>query len=237
MQANSPEETSHSINAWSRIYSSGEKRRDVYPDQNFIRALYYMFKEHWTSGKDTKVLDIGFGKAYILAYLGQLGFELHGTEVSKESIDIGNQTLSAMDLKADLRLTGDKLEYPENYFDFVVCWETLHFFGNPDSVRKILGEINRVLKPGAGLLSSLIMPNNTQIECSRKIDENVFEVTDEWKYDSRVGSRIFCIPKKEDLKLFIEEIFTDAQIGSFGSEFPNGWGNWHYAFGCNKKLT
>ncbi|EKD27037.1 MAG: hypothetical protein ACD_79C00912G0001, partial [uncultured bacterium] len=63
---------------------------------------------------------------------------------------------------------------------------------------------------------------------------NVYEIQDTWPFDNRKGSRIFCIPDIHDVKNFIGEYFSNVQVGSFGSDIPNGWANWHYCFNCKK---
>lgn len=58
-----------------------------------------------------------------------------------------------------LRMPGDQLDFPDDSFDFLFCLSSIEHFGSRETIRKSLGEMKRVLKPGgvACVITELIL--------------------------------------------------------------------------------
>jgi ubiquinone/menaquinone biosynthesis C-methylase UbiE len=99
-----------------------------------------------------RVLEIGAGAAWLSAELSKLPrvVEIIATDFSpkllKEQAPKVFKELKAKTAKIT-RIPGDfhKLDFPHNYFDFVVCSAVLHQAMN---MVQVLREVKRVLKPG-----------------------------------------------------------------------------------------
>lgn len=58
-----------------------------------------------------------------------------------------------------LRMPGDQLDFPDDSFDFIFCLSSIEHFGSREIIKKSLGEMKRVLKPGgvACVITELIL--------------------------------------------------------------------------------
>jgi ubiquinone/menaquinone biosynthesis C-methylase UbiE len=104
-----------------------------------------------------RVLEVGAGAAWLSAELSRLPnvVEIITTDVSpkllKEQAPRVFELLKANSAKIT-RMPADfhKMEFPDNYFDFVVCSAALYDAAN---IVQVLREAKRVLKPGGQLVA------------------------------------------------------------------------------------
>jgi ubiquinone/menaquinone biosynthesis C-methylase UbiE len=96
--------------------------------------------------KNKKLLDIGCGNGADLKKLAIQGAKLHGIDPSNEFIKVA-QTKNPLGLFTEG--VGEKLPFPDNYFDVVTSKWAIQT--SPD-VPKVLEEMARVLKTGGKLI-------------------------------------------------------------------------------------
>jgi len=92
-----------------------------------------------------RILEIGFGSGVLFKTLAGLSEEMHGVDIHPK-IPTVEAMLKSEGLRASLK-RGDirKLDYPDDFFDAVLCFSTLEHIEDTDQA---LTEISRVLKPG-----------------------------------------------------------------------------------------
>src|SRR5258705_872183 len=110
----------------------------------YNEALLYI------SAGDT-VVDIacgtGFGTAIIA---GKTMGKVIGGDIAPEAIDECSKQWSKSNLEFRV-LDGTRLDFPDQYFDKIVSFETIEHTGQ---YREMVGEFARVLKPGGQLILS-----------------------------------------------------------------------------------
>lgn len=95
--------------------------------------------------KTARLLDCGCGIGLSLYYLSQYFEKSFGVETDKKSLEIAKKQFNKLKCKAKLKLyDGEKLPFPDNYFDIVTSMEVWEHAQNPQTM---LEEIKRVLKP------------------------------------------------------------------------------------------
>ncbi|MBI5465410.1 class I SAM-dependent methyltransferase [Candidatus Gottesmanbacteria bacterium] len=100
--------------------------------------------------KKGKVVDLGCGSGWLSLELARNGMKVVGIDVSPDRIKIAKKFLKENPFKKNFGkveyLVDDlnKIDFPENSFDAVVVWDTLHHFPNLD---EILIKVKRWLKP------------------------------------------------------------------------------------------
>lgn len=134
---------------WNNIFSSREWGK--YPAESLIRFVARNFYN--SSRANIKILEIGCGTGANIWYLAKEGFDTYGIDHSNVGIGIANKRLISEGLEAHLSV-GDvvNLDYENEFFDAVIDCECV-YANNLESSRKILLEINRVLKNGGSFYS------------------------------------------------------------------------------------
>jgi len=90
-----------------------------------------------------RALDLGCGAGHYLLKLRSMGWEVHGSELSKAAAAAGRSV--GLDIRSgELTEAG----FPADHFDFVRSNHSFEHIPNPDV---ILAEIKRILKPGGTL--------------------------------------------------------------------------------------
>ena len=109
--------------------------------RELAKGLGAAVKKH-LKGKNLSCLDVGCGKKPYMPLFEKNCAEFIGLDTDKESL-------------ADKTGTAEKIPFPDNSFDVVLCTQALQYVGSP---KKAVAEIRRVLKKG-GLLF-LAAPSN-----------------------------------------------------------------------------
>jgi len=95
-----------------------------------------------------RALDVGCGTGFQSAILGEIGYEVHGVDISPGLLKVARRRRPA---RAWFSLaSAEDLPFPAAAFDVVnCCGSTLSFVERPE---RALAEIGRVLRPGGSLL-------------------------------------------------------------------------------------
>lgn len=98
-----------------------------------------------------KVLDVGCGTGSLLKELSQSRRELnlYGIDLSPEMINGARVKLKDVEHVELYERSAADLLFQSNYFDYVVCMNSLHHHPNP---KQSLAEMTRVLKPGGVMI-------------------------------------------------------------------------------------
>ena len=109
------------------------ERSNLEVNKEFLKELKVLKTNH-------KILEIGCGAGSMTAYLAKKGYQIIGTDLSKDMIDYAKKTHPAVEFK---KMSGDKLNFKNESFDIVLSFDLVEHI--PD-VEKHFKEVNRVLK-------------------------------------------------------------------------------------------
>lgn len=109
----------------------------------FWQPVIPTFQKHFNLTPNSKVLDVGCAKGFMLYDLAQLipGIQLAGIDVSKYAIENAIEPVKPFVQVADAR----KLPFKDKSFDLVISINTIHNL-EKDELAKALKEIERVSK-------------------------------------------------------------------------------------------
>jgi SAM-dependent methyltransferase len=136
---------------WEQIFASREWGK--YPPEHVVRFVarnFYRVPDR----KQVRLFELGCGPGANVWFMAREGFTVSGIDGSSTAIQQASERLSREGLTADLRV-GDysTIPWPDSSFDGVV--ENVSLYCNRwDAVKRALGEVRRVLKPGAPFFSS-----------------------------------------------------------------------------------
>lgn len=173
---------------WGAFYGSGFGSR--YPDENLVRLIRGKYAEIPRAGR---ALDVGFGTGNNLVMLAQSGFEAYGLEVSEESLERARALADTAGVKLHLSmLSGTSIPFGDAYFDLIVSWNAVYYYGNRRLVAEAIEEFYRVLRPCGVLLMSVIHPNSVMTRrLSEDLGQGRHRIEKESPYDNRVGLEVF----------------------------------------------
>ncbi len=128
------------FNKWAGSYDTGIA-------SIFFKMCYGKIRPLLNFQDGMKLLDVGCGTGSLLKELSGSGKELnlYGIDLSPEMV---NAARSKLKDKKHIELyegSAADLPFQSNYFDYVVCMNSLHHHANPN---QSLVEMTRVLKPG-----------------------------------------------------------------------------------------
>lgn len=176
------------FNTWERYF-----------DPKHPKHKYQVARHNWFMDRihGYKLLDVGCsgGLGLYLAGKNDSIDELHGVDICKDTIELSRIRLSCYKTKIVALHIGKAEELPEedNYFDCVMCGETLEHVTDEKIAVK---EISRVTKSGGTLLVSV--PKNghlskehvrlfTKESLKKLISENGFDIVEESEMKASVN--------------------------------------------------
>lgn len=200
------------VDKWKKFYCDSGLGM-VWPNESLVR----FFKGNYIAGfqdeyQRKKVLDIGFGTGNNLMFFGTLGMELHGVEIHEEICQKGVERLREMGYESDLR-PGDNrnIPFPDEYFDYIVPWDVLHYEGEENRIIEAIAEYHRVLKPGGRIFLSTVAPDHTILNGSETLGNHQYRIGRD--DDFRKGQIFFYFDAPQYLKFYFSKYFVDILIG------------------------
>lgn len=126
----------------------------------------------------SKILDLGAGVGQDSRYFAEHGYEVVSTDLEEDSLkesfanlpDEVRQRIAIQ--KVDLR---EELPFDNEAFDVVYAHLSLHYFDYETTVR-LLGEIQRVLKPGGVFAFFTNSVHDPEYNTGKKIEEDYFQI-------------------------------------------------------------
>jgi len=135
----------------------------------------------WSNMGSQKVLDLGTGLGRHAILFAQQGLEVSALDISEYGINHLKGWAENEGLNIDA-VVGDMLALPydDNSFDCVFIYHAISH-GDTTGVKKIISEIERVLRPGGELFTSMCSKDAFEFEKAGfpKLDENTVVNTDE----------------------------------------------------------
>lgn len=114
---------------------------------------------------DDKILDVGCGYGRTLNELYNMGYRnLIGIDFSKGMIERGIRQFPYLDL---LVKKGENIDFPDSHFDAVILFAVLTCIPSDSEQRKLISEIERVLKPGGVLYINDFLINTDERNVAR----------------------------------------------------------------------
>ena len=135
--------------------------------------------------KRGRMLDNGCGDGRLKYFFEVLGWEVYGTDISKNAI-LRASKLTPLNLMV---ASSEDLPFKDHFFDVVFSWRVLHSIGKKGRVLAIK-EIDRVLKKGGVFLCS-VQSLEDELTLSKYRDSGVNVKGDKGSYvsDMKVGNK------------------------------------------------
>jgi len=128
------------------------------PAENLIRAVKI---EGITPKNDrNKACDFGSGDGRHTEYLLKAGYEVLATDVSREAVrSTEHRVRQFKKARVILMRPNSRIDSPDNVFNMIVSWETMHWLGSKKLFLFYIKEFRRVLKKNGYVI--MTMPTET----------------------------------------------------------------------------
>ena len=111
-----------------------------------IDQEFRTFTELLKLRKTSKILEVGCGDGRFSKYLLKYGFQVTAVDLSKNILDKLRKGIKGTKYQKNIKLleaNSEKLPFPDNYFDAVICVHVLH---HVEHIDKAIGEMTRVTR-------------------------------------------------------------------------------------------
>lgn len=142
--------------------------------------VYYLASK-WSEQGYRRVLDIGAGLGRHSIFFAKQGFEVSAIDIAEYGVNQLKEWAQKEKLSIDARVADMiSLPYEDNYFDCIFAYHSMSHT-DAEGLKKAISEIERVLKPGGELYTSLCSKASWEFTDYpfAKIDENTVLCKDE----------------------------------------------------------
>lgn len=131
---------------FSEIFYQEIDERFIAASHSYLHRMNEPFDQviPFSELKGKRVLEIGVGMGTHAQRIAQVAGEYFGIDISKYAIESTQKRFQLFNINGKIiHMDAEKLEFPDEYFDFVWSWGVVHHSAN---TAKIVSEIHRVLK-------------------------------------------------------------------------------------------
>ena len=200
-----------------------------FPNTNLVRLEKWFLR-----GKNkNKVLDYGFGYGENSIFLSSKGYNVFGTEISKNVISFLKKKLKKKNINniklLHINARMNKLPFKDNYFDSIVCLGVIQYLGTKQKTMNLIKEFQRCLKPKGKFIISTFGPQNTFIKKSVKINKNQYVFSGKEKFHNDINLKYkYYIPfNQKNFKSFFPKNMSVLEVGSWNNIY-RGINGFHY---------
>lgn len=206
-------------------YAEFYAKRDptaVYPVEFVVRTLlgtYPLLKLDRETYPGAKILDLGFGDGRNMPLLSNLGFEIHGVEISDEICGLTRNRLERLGVTADLKVgTNSELPYPDGLFDFLLACHSCYYVKPGETFADNLREIARVLRPGGRFIFSLAKSDTYILADAEQLGGGHYRITAD-PYGVRDNSIFRAFASRDEIVAELSPYFGEFALGLCENDF------------------
>jgi len=193
----------------------------VYPTEFVVRTFLANYPDlTFTKPKSgDKVLDIACGDGRNTKFLCEQGYDVYGTEITQEIIDLTNIRLSNFGLEADLRVgRNNNLPFESNFFDYILAAAVIYYIDEGNTLLDNIKEYYRVIKPGGFLIASIASIDTYVFKNSIILKDGSRQITSD-PYNNRIGYRLHGFESQTDIEEYFKPYFADFCFGTANNNF------------------
>jgi SAM-dependent methyltransferase len=190
--------------------------KHVYPSEWAIRTLlgkYPSLELDKSKYPGAKLLDVGFGDGRNWPLFHNVGFDIHGLEITEEIVSLGRARATALEIPVTLKVgTNSSIPFADNFFDYTLASSSCYYVDSGTTFSDNLKEYHRVLKPGAILMATLPEAESSIFEGCIELEDGHVEIRgDPWGL--RNGYVFKQFRTQDDIKETFRPYFNFFSIG------------------------
>lgn len=194
----------------------------VYAVEFVVRTLlgtYPGLKIDRTQYRGAKILDLGCGDGRNMPLLHDLGFEIHGVEISEKICALTRQRMERLGVPARLTTgTNSHLPFGNGIFDFVLACHSCYYVSPGESFGDNLREIARVLRAGGRFIFSLAKIDSYIMKDAVPLGGGHYRITQD-PYGLRNGGIFRAFSSKQEIVDELGAYFSEFALGLCENDF------------------
>jgi len=193
-----------------------DKRVVVYPVEFVVRAFlgtYPELKMPKDSYSGKRILDLGYGDGRNMPLLFNLGFIIHGLEISDKIKRHVQERLTLLGINAELKTgTNAHIPYKDAFFQYILACHSCYYIEPGDTFTANIAEISRVLEPGGYFIASFPMPGSYILKGAKPLNDGHYKITDD-PYGLRNGTVFRVFRNESEIQKNLVPFFNNFNIG------------------------
>lgn len=194
----------------------------VYPVEFVVRTLlgtYPHLKLDRSVYRGAKILDLGFGDGRNMPLLHDLGFVIHGVEISEEICRLTKHRMEKLGVPARVETgSNSRIPFSDETFDFILACHACYYVSPGESFADNLREITRVLRPGGRFVFSLAKTDTYVLKNAVSLGNGHYQITHD-PYGLRSGGVFRAFASRQEIVDELGDSFHDFALGLCENDF------------------
>jgi SAM-dependent methyltransferase len=222
MAGNNQQSKTTTIEKQYADHYSDQNPHKVYPVEFVVRTLlgtYPNLKLDRTAYHGAKILDLGFGDGRNMPLLHDLGFKVHGVEISEEICRLTQNRMDRLAVPTELK-TGSNSHIPfgDETFDFILACHACYYVSPGEDFADNVREIARVLRAGGCFIFSLAKTDTYVLNDAISLGKGHYRITHDPR-GLRNGSVFRAFASKQEIAEELGVSFSDFRLGLCENDF------------------
>jgi len=203
--------------AWDRLWDTEAGRMDWTTVEQDVHNI-----ERQLAGRSvSRVLDLGCGIGRHSLFLAAHGYQVSSVDASSKAVELTQKAAREAGLAVAVRQSAmTQLPFEDRAFDYVLAWNVI-YHGDQNTVRTVLAEISRVLRPEGIFQGTMLTKRNAYFGKGREVAPDTYVNDDE---DEKKHAHFYCNARELAVLLHNFELLSLRQQ----QQLKPGSYHWHF---------
>jgi SAM-dependent methyltransferase len=181
----------------------------TYPGLSIDRSVF----------RGSKILDLGCGDGRNMPLLHDLGFEIHGVEISDKICRLTQERMEHLGVPVHIAIGNNShLPFGNETFDFVLACHSCYYVNPGESFEDNLREITRVLRSAGRFVFSLAKTDSYVLNNAEPLGKGLYRITQD-PCGVRNGGLFRAFASKQEILDELGGFFSDFSLGLCENDF------------------
>ena len=192
-----------------------------YPAEYAIRIFkgnYPKLQLSKNSFSRKKICDISCGDGRNIVLLNECGFDVYGTEITKEIVKYTKENLKRLTIKSVIKVGNNShLPFDPSFFDYLLSWNSCYYMGDNLDFNLHVNEYARVLKKNGYLIMAIPKETFPYFKGCKKLKNGCCIIKND-PLKVRNGEILRRFKNKEEITKVFSKKFKNFIFGSINDD-------------------